>query len=145
MTKEELVNVLNEDLKNEYTHMHFYLQSSFLVEGINRAEIAEWLVEHAESEFQHIQQFAKLIVGLGGIPTTEHHHIPSLTCPNAIFEYAQQLEQQVVVNYVHRMEEVGEDFDLDKIDRKYVGLFLEDQVLDSRGDLDEITQFLKRR
>lgn len=145
MTKEELVCLLNEDLKNEYTHMHFYLQSSFLVEGINRAEIAEWLVEHAESEFKHIQQFAKLIVGLGGVPTSEHHFIPDLTCPNAIFEYAQQLEQQVVVNYVHRMEEVGGDFDLDQIDKKYVGLFLEDQLLDSRGDLDEIAQFLKRR
>ena len=35
--------------------------------------------------------------------------------------------------------------EVDKVDRKYVGLFLEDQVLDSRADLDEIGQFLKRR
>jgi bacterioferritin (cytochrome b1) len=125
--------------------MHFYLQSSFLVEGINRAEIAEWLVEHAESEFKHIQQFAKMIVGLGGTPTTEHHYFPSFTCPFEIFEYAQQLEQQVVTNYVHRMEEMEEEREVDKVDRKYVGLFLEDQVLDSRADLDEIGQFLKRR
>ena len=145
MNKEELVCLLNEDLKNEYTHMHFYLQSSFLVEGINRAEIAEWLVEHAESEFKHIQQFAKMIVGLGGTPTTEHHCFPSFTCPFEIFEYAQQLEQQVVTNYVHRMEEIEGDNGIDKIDRKYVGLFLEDQVLDSSADLDEIGQFLKRR
>ena len=100
MNKEELVCLLNEDLKNEYTHMHFYLQLSFLVEGINRAEIAEWLVEHAKSEFKHIQQFAKMIVGLGGTPMTEHHCFPSFTCPFEIFEYAQQLEQQVVTNYV---------------------------------------------
>lgn len=145
MTKEELVVLLNEDLKNEYTHMHFYLHSSFLVEGINRAEIAEWLAKHAESEFKHIQEFAKLIVGLGGVPTSEHHCFPDLTCPFAILEYAQQLEQQVVTNYVHRMEEIGEDFELDKIDKKYVVLFLEDQLLDSRTDLDEIAQFLKRR
>ncbi len=145
MNKEELISLLNEDLKNEYTHMHFYLQSSFLVEGMNRAEIAEWLVEHSESEFKHIQQFAKLIVGLGGVPCTDHHFIPSFTCPFEIFEYAQQLEQQVVTNYVHRMEEMEEDNELDKTDRKYVGLFLEDQVLDSRSDLDEIAQFLKRR
>jgi len=144
MNKEELICLLNEDLKNEYTHMHFYLQSSFLVEGINRAEIAEWLVEHAEGEFKHIQQFSKMIVGLGGVPTTEHHCFPSFTCPSEIFEYAQQLEQQVVTNYVHRMEEMDEENGLDKIDKKYVGLFLEDQVLDSRADLDEIGQFLKR-
>jgi len=144
MNKTDLISKLNSDLMNEYTHMHFYLHSSFLVEGTYRHEVAEWLVEHAESEFKHIQEFAKVIVGLGGIPTCIFKTFPDLTDPHEIFLYAQKLEQEVVTNYVHRMEEVGESKELDPCDAKYVELFLEDQVLDSRGDLDEIVQFLKR-
>jgi ferritin len=145
MNKNQLIDKLNEDLKNEYTHMHFYLHSSFLVEGTYRDEISEWLLKHATSEFMHIQQFAKMIVGLGGIPTTEHHDIPNFTDPHEIFLHAQHLEDEVVKNYVHRMEELVVSKELDPCDAKYVELFLEDQVLDSRADLDEIKQFLKTR
>jgi len=148
MNKNQLIDNLNKDLKNEYTHMHFYLHSSFLVEGTYRDEVSEWLVKHATSEFLHIQQFAKVIVGLGGIPTTEHHDIPCITDPHEIFLHAQHLEADVVANYVHRMEEIEgsvRNKELDPCDGKYVELFLEDQVLDSRADLDEINQFLKQR
>jgi ferritin len=150
MNNEELVFKLNADLMNEYTHMHFYLHSSFLVEGTYREEVADWLVKHATSEFLHIQQFAKMIVGLGGIPIGSvpafcYKMFPDLTDPHEIFLYAQQLEREVVTNYVQRMEEVVRSKELDPCDAKYVELFLEDQVLDSRGDLDEIKQFLKQR
>lgn len=144
MNKEELILKLNSDLVNEYTHMHFYLQSSFLVEGTYRHEVSEWLAEHATSEFGHIQEFAKVIVGLGGVPRHEHKSFPNLTDPHEIFLYAQDLEREVVTNYVHRMEEIVGSKELDPSDAKYVELFLEDQILDSRGDLDEIKQFLKR-
>lgn len=149
MNKQQLIDKLNSDLVNEYTHMHFYLHSSFLVEGTYRHEVAEWLVEHAESEFKHIQEFAKVIVGLGGMPVGSlpafcYKSFPDSTDPHEIFLYAQQLEAEVVMNYVHRMEEIVVSKELDSCDAKYVELFLEDQILDSRGDLDEIKQFLKR-
>jgi bacterioferritin (cytochrome b1) len=142
MTKQNLIEKLNNDLKNEYTHMHFYLQSSFVIEGLHRAEIGEWLAKQATGEFNHIQQFAKMIVGLGGVPETKHHPFPLLTEPYEILQYAQKLESEVVANYVQRMDECTIT---EKEDAKYVELFLEDQVIDSRADLDEIKQMLKSR
>lgn len=148
MTKQDLITKLNADLANEYTHMHFYLHHSVMVKGINRAEISEWLLDHAKGEFDHIQQFAKLIVGLGGTPIHHHHPFPDFTNPDSIFRYAYDLEAQVVRNYAHRMEEldgvVGDNScgNVTKEDKKYVTLFFEDQLLDSRGDLDEISQFI---
>lgn len=141
-----LIDKLNEMLKNEYTHMHYYLQSSFLIEGLHKMEIGEWLAEQAASEFKHIQQFAKVIVGLGGVPETEHFVIPYLTDPQEILQYAHGLEFDVVGKYVQHME-VWKDknttsFD-DVIDIKYIEVFLEEQLLDSRADLDEIKQMLK--
>ena len=143
MNKSELIDKLNSDLMNEYTHMHFYLHSSVMVSGLHRAEIAEWLLEHAKGEFEHVQQFAKMIVGLGGVPVNKPHDFPTLTNAYAIMMQAYTLESQVVKNYAHRMEEIGMSNELDVCDAKYVELFLEDQLLDSRGDLDEIAQFLK--
>jgi bacterioferritin (cytochrome b1) len=143
MTKQQLIEKLNGDLKNEYTHMHFYLQSSFIIEGLHRAEIGEWLAKQATGEFNHIQQFAKMIVGLGGVPETKHHTFPLLTDPYEILHHAQKLESEVVSNYVQRMEECGKV--IEKNDAKYVELFLEDQLLDSRADLDEINQMLKSK
>ena len=145
MNKADLIDKLNGDLKNEYMHMHFYLHSSVMVKGLVRAEISEWLAEHAASEFKHIQQFAKMIVGLGGVPTTEVNPFPTLTDPTEIMYHAWLIEKEVVANYAHRMEEVESmAYHLDKSDQKYVVLFLEDQLLDSRGDLDEIAQFLDK-
>ncbi len=59
---------------------------------------------------------------------------------------ALEMEDQVVSNYVLRhsqaealTENKGEDF----IDGTYVSLFLEDQILDSRGDADNIREMLR--
>jgi len=141
MTREEMVALLNADLRNEYKHMHFYLQSSFLIRGLHREELGEYLAEHAKSEFDHVQQFAKLIVGLGGIPETNSNPFPNLTDPQAIFEYALQMEDEVVSNYVQRMKDAQA---LGGVDGAYVEIFLEDQILDSRGDADNIREIVRK-
>ena len=57
------------------------------------------------------------------------------------------MEDQVVHNYVIRRsqaEYLTESSDLnDKIDGTYISLFLEDQILDSRGDADDIREMLQ--
>lgn len=141
MTKQELVQKLNDDLSNEYKHMHFYLHSSFMIQGLHREELAEYLKEHAQSEFNHVQEFAKLIVGLGGVPTKTVATYPTLTDPQEIFEYALKMEDEVVANYVARMAEAQ---DLGGVDGTYVEIFLEDQVLDSRQDADNLREMVKK-
>jgi bacterioferritin (cytochrome b1) len=146
MTKEELITKLNGDLTNEYTHMHFYLHSSFMIEGLHRAELGEWLAEQASSEFKHIQEFAKMIVGLGSTPICSFKSFPTFTHPVDILKFAYKMEEEVVKNYVKRREEcenmARKQFE-SSIDGTWVGLFLEDQIMDSRSDLDEISQLLK--
>lgn len=140
MTKQQLTVNLCEDLRNEYTHMHFYLHSAALVTGLHREEIREFLIEQAEGEFKHIQEFANLIVGLGGIPSCWPHEFPTHYNPYNILTYALKLEEEVVSNYVLRMKEAKE---LGGVDGSYVEIFLENQILDSRADADNIRQMLK--
>lgn len=140
MTKAELIEKLNDDLRNEYTHMHFYLYSSFMIQGFHRLEIGEWLLAQAQGEFKHIQEFSKMIVGLGGVPTHEPKNFPVYRDAYNILDYARRLETEVVENYVNRMKECEL---LGGVDGTWVELFLENQVIDSRSDLDEITELLK--
>jgi len=140
MNKEQLINLLNDDLSNEYKHMHFYLHSSFMIQGLHREELSEFLAESAADEFKHVQEFAKLIVGLDGIPTTVINPFPSLTDPKEILQYAFKMETEVTENYVNRM---GHAAELGGVSGRYVEIFLEDQLIDSRTDADHIKEMLK--
>ncbi len=139
MTKSEMIDLLNSDLSNEYKHMHFYLHSSFMIEGLHRAELGEFLREQSESEFQHVQQFAKMIVGLGGIPTTTFKSFPTLTSPLEILRYALSMEREVLENYIVRQKQALE---LGGVDGAYIDNFFDEQILDSRSDADELKQLI---
>lgn len=140
MTKEQLIDALNQDLRNEYTHMHFYLHSCVIIRGLHREELREFLLEEAKSELEHVQQFADLIVGLGGHPEHFPNEFPTtLTDPKEILLYALNLEEQVTHNYFERIKEAE---GLDSVDGRWVVVFLESQLEQSRKDIDHIRQLL---
>lgn len=148
MTLNEMIYLLNEDLSREYFHWHFYTQAAGMVNGLHRAEYAELFAEHAAGEAKHIGEFQKLILGLGGTPTMETAKIPQYNLPTnwlpvETIRYAVSMEQDVVNNYVKRLEQAEELQKVDKVNGKYIELFLEDQILDSRGDVDEFNLILK--
>lgn len=140
MTKQEMMDLLNSDIRNEYTHFHFYLQSAIMVGGLHREEIREFLLESAASEMGHIKEFGDLIVGLGGIPESMPNAFPAnLVSPTEILTYALSMEENVVANYVSRINQTVE---LGGVDGKWIELFLEGHVQDSRSDLDNIKRML---
>lgn len=142
MTKNELIDLLNGDLRNEYMHLHFYLHSASMVAGLHRAELKEFLLEEAQGEMKHVSEFADLIVGLGGVPDSLPHSFPTnLVCPYDILNYALSMEDQVVSNYATRMDQAAE---LGGADGKWIEAFLENQIIDSRHDADHIRQMIKK-
>ena len=64
-TKEELYALLVSDLRNELTHLHFYLQSAALVQGLHSKEYKEHFLEESSKELKHVSQFSDLLIGLG--------------------------------------------------------------------------------
>lgn len=134
-----MIDILNRDLANEYKHMHFYLRSSYMVRGLPRLEMREFLAEQAASEMKHVQAFANLILGLGGTPGTAVNDYPTLTEPKQILEYALEMEREVVANYVVRQEQARL---LGGVDGAFIDVFLDGQIEDSRTDADEIRMLL---
>lgn len=135
-----LIKSLNNDLKNEYKHMHFYLQSAILIEGLHREELREFLLKKAKEEMEHVIAFADVIVGLGGVPTTEINPYPDLYKPEQILSYALSMEEEVVKNYITR---INEAIGVSGVNGKFIEVFLEDQLLDSKKDIDNLKKLLK--
>lgn len=153
MNIEELFSLLNEDLNREYSHWHFYISSASSVTGLHREEISEFLVEQAKGEMQHIIEFKKLLHGLINrrnlnkqVSTNVANFLNNLNCPKEILTEALRMEDEVVKNYSQRIKDacsLQENSEEDCVDGKFIEIFLEDQLEDSRKDADEIRMMIK--
>lgn len=135
-----LIENLNSDLKNEWKHLRFYLHHASKITGLHCEEYKEFLLKSAASEMEHVTAFSDLITGLGGNPTLESNEFPSLESPEEILSYAAEMEREVFENYHVRMNEAE---DLNNAEGRWIVIFLEDQMKDSRQDLDHLKQILK--
>jgi len=152
MNINSIYELLCEDLSREYSHWNFYLQSATSIKGLNRLEIGEFLLEQAQEEMKHVEEFKRLLHGINvrrnlekEVPTKIAKFNSELTDSVQILEEALKMEDQVVSNYVQRINDackLQENGSEDEIDGKYIELFLEDQILDSRKDADNIRMML---
>jgi bacterioferritin (cytochrome b1) len=145
MQLHEIVTLLNEDLKNEWKHMQFYLHHASAITGLHAHEYKEFLLEQAASEMKHVQQFSDLLFGLGILPTTEINEFPKLTRVAGILGAAAAMEEDVVKNYVQRIAQLSTvvfQSPAEAVDVKWIEIFLEDQIKDSREDLDHLMRIL---
>ncbi len=142
MTKDQLIDLLAQDLMRERMHLAFYLYAASVVEGLHREELSEFFTEQAASEMQHVKQFQDVILELGGqVPNMANSFPePSDFTPAALLGFALKMEDEVVTNYVERLEQAAV---LGGVDGTYVSLFLEDQIMDSKNDAANIRRMLK--
>lgn len=143
MTKEDLISLLKEDLTNEYNHMLFYLAAGVNVQGPHREELGEFFAKEARDEMNHIEQFSKVIIDLGGVPEFSMLSYPDqseLEKPEVILQHVFDMETKVVERYVQRMEDA---MTLGGVDGRYIEIFLEEQILDSRQTAAHVKEMLK--
>lgn len=135
MTKEEMISLLKTDLNNEWNHLMFYLYHSSSITGLHREEYKELLLNAANSEMSHVKEFQDVILGLGGEIIQPVADFPCFTSPCQIMNYALTMEETVVKNYTERIEQAVQ---LGGVDGKWLEIFLEDQLKDSRKDVDNL-------
>lgn len=71
ITREKLIDKLNEDLAREYQAIIAYVVYSQVLKGAEYMNIADELEKHAGEELQHALAIAKQIDYLGGMPTVK--------------------------------------------------------------------------
>lgn len=143
----DMLAKLNDDLKNEWKHLRFYLYHASAIAGLHAHEYKELFLEQAASEMQHVSQFSDLIIGLGGTATAESNDFPKFSTAVEALGYAAVMENEVVKNYTQRiaqLESILNDASGDTAaHKKWLEIFLEKQIEDSRQDLDHFKQLLK--
>ena len=143
MNKQQIIEILNTDLKNEWKHLRFYLYHASAVTGLHCAEYKELFLKEAAGEMAHVTEFSDMIIGLGGIATSESNVFPKLINPHVIISYALEMEKEVVENYVQRMQDAKTLEDV--VDGQWLEIFLEGQIQASREDVDHFRQILSHR
>jgi len=140
MKIEQFLELMNEDLMREWTHLKFYLYHASAVTGLHAVEFREWLTSAAKGELEHVQQFLDRLFGLSyQRPAQSSHDFPRLLLPADILAYAAKLENEVVVNYTERLKQLEL---LEHPAAAYLKVFYEDHLQDSFEDCERILRML---
>src|SRR5919199_655139 len=87
LTRQELIDLLNEDLAREYQAVIAYVVYSQVLKGAQYMAIAQELETHAQEELAHALTIAKQIDYLGGQPTVEPKPVRTSKDPKAMLEF----------------------------------------------------------
>jgi bacterioferritin len=111
ITRERLVELLNEDLAREYQAVIAYVVYSQVIKGPEYMHIAQELEDHAREELAHALTIARQIDYLGGSPTVEPLPVRTSDDARQMLEFDLEAENETIRNYrqrVRQCEQLGE-------------------------------------
>jgi bacterioferritin len=111
ITREKLINLLNEDLEREYQAIIAYVVYSQVLKGAEYMNIAGELEIHAGEELQHAITLANQIDYLGGMPKVTPKPVKTSEDAKEMLRFDLDNENETVRNYrqrVRQCEELGE-------------------------------------
>ncbi len=137
VTKEELIENLNEDLAGELSAMIQYITYASKTTGPYRPQLAEFFLKEVPDEQGHAEFLANKIVALGGEPTTEPRPVAKAGNNHEMLEAVLAAEKQAVADYTKRAEEAEAYGDIGLANQ------LEDMVTDETGHAEETERMLR--
>jgi len=105
MTREELINVLNEDLAGEYQAIISYVIYSQVLKGAQYMNIAAELEKHAAEELSHALIIADQIDYLGGMPTATPLPVKTSRKPEDMLRFDLDNENDTIRRYRQRVKQ----------------------------------------
>ena len=110
-TREELIELLNQDLSREYQAIIAYIVYSQAIRGAKYMAIAGELEKHAHEELAHALIIAKQVDYLGGMPSVTPQQVKTSKEAEQMLLYDMENENVTVRNYrerVRQCEALGE-------------------------------------
>ena len=105
ITRERLVDLLNEDLAREYQAIISYVIYSQVLKGAPYMAIAAELEKHAAQELQHALTIAKQIDYLGGDPTVTPKTVKTSDKAEEMLRFDLDNESQTILHYRTRIKQ----------------------------------------
>ena len=103
LTRQQLSELLNEDLAREYQAIIAYVVYSQVIKGAQYMSIAEELEKHAKQELEHALIVAKQIDYLGGTPTVTPKAVKLSDKVEDMLRFDLQNENETIRNYRERV------------------------------------------
>ena len=130
VTREQMVELLNDDLAREYQAIIAYVVYSQLLKGAAYTDIARELEQHAGEELSHALQISKQIDYLGGTPITTPKPVKLSDKPEELLRFDLENERETVAHYrvrIRQAEAMGE-FALSETLRKIIAQEQEHEI-----------------
>ena len=105
ITREQMVQLLNEDLAGEYQAIIAYTVYSQVLKGAAYTDIARELELHAAQELQHAIKIAKQIDYLGGMPCVAPKPVKTSNDPVVMLRADLENERETVGRYRERIRQ----------------------------------------
>ena len=111
ITRDDLIEALNEDLAREYQAIIAYVVYSQVIKGAEYMAIAAELEKHAGEELAHALTISKQIDYLGGTPAVQPKPVKMSEKPKDLLRFDLENETETVRQYrqrVRQCEALGE-------------------------------------
>ena len=105
LTREQMIQLLNEDLAGEYQAIIAYTVYSQVLKGAAYTDIARELELHAAEELQHAIKIAKQIDYLGGMPSVTPKPVKTSNDPVTMLRADLENERATVGRYRERIRQ----------------------------------------
>lgn len=111
VTRDQLADLLNEDLSREYQAIIAYVVYSQVLKGAEYMSIAAQLEEHAHQELQHALTISRQIDYLGKMPSVTPKPVKTSDKARDMLKFDLDNENETILNYrerVRQCEALGE-------------------------------------
>ena len=105
VTREKLIEFLNEDLAREYQAIISYVVYSQVLKGAEYMNIAGELEKHAGEELSHALIISKQIDYLGGMPTVQPKQVRTSEKARDMLQFDLENETETIRNYRERVSQ----------------------------------------
>jgi bacterioferritin len=105
VTREDLVDLLNEDLAREYQAIISYVVYSQVLKGAEYMNIAGELEKHAAQELNHALIISNLVDYLGGMPVVTAKNVRTSDKAKDMLQFDLENENETIRNYRVRVRQ----------------------------------------
>jgi bacterioferritin len=105
ITRDELIELLNEDLAGEYQAIISYVIYSQVLKGAEYMSIASELEKHAAEELSHALIIARQIDYLGGMPTAIPKPVRTSESATEMLRFDLENENETIARYRQRVRQ----------------------------------------
>jgi bacterioferritin len=108
ITKDKLLELLNQDLEREYQAVIAYVNYSQVIKGAQYMNIAGELEVHAGEELQHALKLSYWIDLLGGMPAVTPKSVKTSEKAEEMLRFDLESEKETIANYRRRIKQADE-------------------------------------